>query len=217
MGEYRGPRLAQILIAVLVLGVLAAMLLPALQRPRVDERRVMGCRRMLSQIAMGMATYLNEFGDSRYYPCPLGRGLKPDDYNGAEWLASLYWTRILPDPGAFICPSSTDTNHDGRDLGSQRAIAGRFGSQTVSYAGMHYKSLTDTAGRPKAGAIMHDFPPNEPMASDDTEGSINHGDVNNGGTMVLFFDGHKEFWTHEKIDLERGVGLKGGPLWRLRN
>jgi len=34
---------------------------------------------------------------------------------------------------------------------------------------------------------------------------------------VVFFDSHVEFWTHEKIDLERGGGMRGEPLWRLRN
>jgi len=32
---------------------------------------------------------------------------------------------------------------------------------------------------------------------------------------VLFFDGHVEYWTHERVDLERGVGT--GELEHLRN
>jgi len=33
----------------------------------------------------------------------------------------------------------------------------------------------------------------------------------------LFFDTHVQFWTNTKIDLERGVGMKGTEVWRLRN
>jgi prepilin-type processing-associated H-X9-DG protein len=204
------------LFLVVVIGILAAMLLPAVARARGEARRIR-CRNNLNQVAKGMATYLNEHGDNRFYPCPLNRGAEPNNYNGAEWLASLYWTYVVPDPGVFLCPSSGDTNHNGLDLGTERAAQGRFGSQTVSYAGMHYHSLTDAAGQPIPGAIRDDFPPNMPMASDDTQGTINHGSRSNGGMGILFFDSHVEFATNTEVDLERAVGRKPGLLWQLRN
>jgi prepilin-type processing-associated H-X9-DG protein len=141
----------------------------------------------------------------------LGRGHDPKSYNGAEWLASLYWTGYVPDPGVFICPSSGDTNHNGVDLGATRTTA-TFGSQTVSYAAMHWRTITACGS-----AIRDDFPPNETMASDDTQGTINHGSRTYGGMSVLFFDAHVEFKTNEEIDLEHGVGQKGGVLEKLRN
>ena len=221
-GGSKAPIIAIIVVAVgcgglallMVIAILAGMLLPALARAREEARRIR-CRNNLHQIAMGMATYLNEHGDCRYYPFPLGRGTRPDDFSGAEWLASLYWTNVVPDPGAFICPSSPDTNDNGADLGEDRAEPGVFGDQTVSYAGMHYRSLTDREGRP--AAIPADYPPNVPMASDDTQGSVNHGEPRNGGMCVLFFDSHVEFKTNRDIDLERGVGQTGGLLQLLRN
>jgi len=219
MAETRGLPLAEVLAvlaAIAVLGVLALHYHLATLRSREDARRIR-CRSNLCQLGKGMATYLNEHGDGRWCPCPLGRGRDPSNYNGAEWLASLYWTDLVPDPSVFICPSAPDMNYDGEDLGTHHAVPGRFGSQTVSYAGLHYYSLTDKVGNPTAGAIREDFPPNEPMACDDTEGTINHGTPDNGGMSVLFFDSHVEFWFNTRIDLERGVGMKGGPLWRLRN
>jgi len=217
MGEQRGPTFLEIAALVVVLTLLAGVLLPALRPARESSGGRDPCRSNLCQLAKGMAMYLNALGDNRWYPCSLGRGFYPDDYNGAEWLASLYWTGIVTDPGLFVSPGSGDTNYAGEDLGTHHVIPGKFSSQTVSYAGMHYYSLTDKAGSPVAGAIRDDFPPNEPMASDDTEGTINHGTRDEGGMHVLFFDSHVEFWTNTKIDLERGVGMKGGPLWRLRN
>ena len=132
-----------------------------------------------------------------------GRGIDPGGYNGAEWLASLYWqgrdatgvlTSVMPDPGVFICPSSPDTNNMGADLGTYTADPRTFGSQTVSYAGMHYRSLTDAAGRPTDGAIRDDFPPNMIMAWDRKPFVM-------GKRSVLFFDSHVEFRTNTEIDL----------------
>ena len=235
---------AVVLAGMLMLALLAAMLLPALARTREQARRIR-CRNNLHELAKGFATYLNEHGDNRFYPCPLGRGLAADDYNGAEWLASLYWTAVVPDPGVFLCPSSPDTNHNGDDLGTHKAAARAFGSQTVSYAGMHHRSgtlqsrpisqggrklvfpgwggsseywiRTDASGRGDAGAIRDDFPPHLPMACDDTEGTVNHGTRRHGGTSVMFFDSHVEFRTSAEFDLERAVGDRRGLLSMLRN
>ncbi len=64
-------------------------------------------------------------------------------------------------------------------------------------------------------APRDDFPSSAPMACDDTQEPINHGEKDNGGMNVLFFDSHVEWWTHERVDLERGVGT--GALVHLRN
>ena len=220
MRKGRGLTLAEVVIVVVVATALflfvVFVILPRIPHPRGPSRRIQ-CRNNLNQLAKGMAVYLYEHGDNRWYPCPLGRGLVVGDYNGAEWLAALYWTGVMPEPGVFICPSSPDDNHRGRDLGTFRAVASRFSSQTVSYAGMHYRSLTDDDGNPKPGAIEEDFPPNMPIACDDTQGVINHGSANNGYMSVLFFDSHVDGITNTEIDLERGVGAKPGLLWQLRN
>ncbi|MBL7223256.1 MAG: prepilin-type N-terminal cleavage/methylation domain-containing protein [Candidatus Brocadiae bacterium] len=220
MKKRNGFTLIELLVVIAIIAILAGMLLPALARAREEARRIR-CRNNLNQLAKGFATYLNEHGDNRFYPCPLGRGTDPGDYNGAEWLASLYWCGTIPDPGVFVCPSSPDTNDNGDDIGTHKAT-GDFGSQTVSYAGMHYRSQTNATGNPIQGAIRDDFPPNMPMGCDDTQGAINHGEKNNGGMAILFFDSHVEFKTNTELDLETGVGDQGsGPrkplLWQLKN
>jgi prepilin-type processing-associated H-X9-DG protein len=89
----------------------------------------------------------------------------------------------------------------------------------VSYAGLHYYSTLDEKGVPQAGPITDDFPPGEPIASDDTEATVNHAGrwVSQGGMTVLFFDSHVEFFTDDRLDPTDAVGKKGGLLWRLRN
>jgi len=220
MKKRHGFTLIELLVVIAIIAILAGMLLPALARAREEARRIR-CRNNLNQLAKGFATYLNEHGDNRFYPCPLGRGTTATTYNGAEWLASLYWSGVVPDPGVFICPSSPDTNEAGADMGTHKAVTS-FGSQTVSYAGMHYDSLTDTDGAAISGAIRDDFPPNMPMGSDDTQGSINHGEEDNGGMAILFFDSHVEFKTNTELDLNEGVGATSSGdrkplLWQLKN
>ncbi|MFW6163399.1 MAG: type II secretion system protein [Planctomycetota bacterium] len=219
MRPRRGLTLAEVIIVILLVGLLAGIVLPMVFRQRETTwYPAKACmRRNLRSLARGMALYLNDFGDNRWYACPLGRGTLPGEYNGAEWLATLYWVGVVADPTVFLCPLSDDTNHGGFDLGSRSAVPGRFGSQTVSYAGMHWRSLTDRSGRPTTGAVADDFPPNMPMASDDTQGSINHGRRDSRNMSVLFFDSHAEVMTADELDLRKSVGQAGGLLWQLRN
>jgi type II secretory pathway pseudopilin PulG len=234
MKRTHGLTLAEVVISLAVVALLAFLLLPALARKR-DEVRRLRCRNNLNQMAKGMATYINELGDGRYYPWPGGRkgcgGTGQDaSFGGAEWLATLYWTRTRPDPGVFICPSSPDTNANGRDLGLHGCAGpgfrpgpdGKLKPNAVSYAAWGSTSVAvyETVKLGKSGivsksAIRDDVPPGEPMGSDDTEGSINHGRAGRGGMSVLFWDSHVEFWTHARVDLETGVG--SGDLVHLRN
>ncbi|MFC1806355.1 hypothetical protein ACFL09_05175, partial [Planctomycetota bacterium] len=191
----RKPLWARDLIVLIVVSCVLVVVVGGLvpvscARARVEARRIR-CRNNLNSLAKCMATYVHEHGGGRWYPFPLGRGTRPDDFNGAEWLASVYWCGVLIEPRVFLCPSTRDTHQGGRDVGTRRAIPGRFGSQTVSYAGMHYRSLTAADGRPTPGAIPDELPPNMPMASDDTQGSINHGRAGNSGMAVLFFDSQR--------------------------
>ena len=218
------------LLAVVVMVFVALALIHAR-----EESRPSPCRDNLNQLAKGMSTYLNEYGDCRFYPWPSGRagcGGSGDeaDFGGAEWLASLYWTRVKPDPVIFICPSTTDTNRNGEDLGDAGCCGslfrggpdGKLLPEAVSYAAFGADSVAvwerekgGRAGGPDKRAIKEESPPEAPMASGDTEGTINHGKAHRGGICVLFFDCHVEFWTQEKVDLERGVGE--GELVALRN
>ncbi len=249
MGARRGLTLAELVVTLIVVAVVAVgvvWLLWRLEATREEARRIR-CRNNLNSLAKGMAVYLNEHGGDRWFPFPLGLGASTDDFNGAEWLAALYWSGVLPDPQVYLCPSTTDRNAGGRDIGAARA-GPAFGSQTVSYAAMHYRCgaetdapagsghrdwshdrpdewsgwrdfrvATDRSGRPTPGAIRDDYPPNLPMASDDTQGTINHGRRGRRGVVVLFFDSHVEFWEEPAIDPANAVGRKPGPLWLLSN
>ncbi|HUT36507.1 MAG TPA: hypothetical protein VNE39_23670 [Planctomycetota bacterium] len=237
MASGSGIKLSHILVPVgilLVIVLVAGMFMPALNVCREDSRRIR-CRNNLNQLAKGMATYLNECGENDCYPWPAGRPgcgtVANPDFGGAEWLASLYWTRIIPDPGVYNCPSSPDSNEQGKMLGSVGCPSGKrldlqavSNLQAVSYAAFGNRSVGiymvskqgKAPGYAKSSlAVREDFPANEPMACDDTDEPINHGERDNGGMAVLFFDSHVEYWTHTRVDLETGVGQ--GDLCALRN
>jgi len=229
MRKPRGITLAELLIGVGALALAVVLLCYAVNHQRHEARRIR-CRDNLQQLAKSMTTYLSMYGDNRFYPWPAARagcGTRADpQFGGAEWLAGLYWEyQIIPDPGVFVCPSSRDDNQNGRLLGSWGCPCGKpLSPPTVSYAGMGDRSegiyLASKMGKGASYgtsklAIRDDFPPNAPMACDDTEEPINHGSRDNGGMNVLFFDSHVEWWTHERVDLERGVGT--GELVHLRN
>jgi prepilin-type processing-associated H-X9-DG protein len=195
---------------VLVMAILALMLVCEVRRAERGALLIR-CRGNLARLAKGMMTYSLDIGNKQWYPCPLGRGRDPSDYNGAEWLAMLYWTGVVPEPRVFLCPSSGDTNAEGAHLGDTGTSAD-FGSQTVSYAGMHWRSLTATGC-----AIRDDRPPKEALASDGTQGTVNHSKGSTGGLNVLFADAHVEWKPAEELDPETAVGKKGGLLEKLRN
>jgi hypothetical protein len=220
--------------AFFVIAVVGAALLQAGPDKARQEAKRIRCRNNLNMLAKGMATYLNELGDNRFYPWPAGRAgcggaREKADFGGAEWLASLYWTKIIPDPAVFVCPSSGDDNGKGEKLGSDGCPQGKdapkdgkLGPRAVSYAGFgadslfaYVKEKLKRELKDRKNAIRDDFPPNEPMACDDTEDPINHNEEDAKGMSVLFFDSHVEFWKPDKVDLERGVGEK--DLVALRN
>jgi len=224
MARERGITLAELLIGVFALAVAAGLLCYAVHSGRERAMKVR-CRNNLNQLAKGMATYLND----GHNPYPwlagyAGCGTRVDpNFGGAEWLASLYWVKIIQDPGVFLCPASEDGNGEGKKLGSYGCPGNRpLLEDAVSYAGMGDRSagiyFVSKQGKPASYAtsklaIRDDFPPNEPMACDDTEGGVNHGSARS--MNVLFFDSHVEYWTSDRVDAERGVGR--GDLCALRN
>ena len=199
-GRRRAITLIEILIIIFVAVIIAGMILPMLARPCGEDTRKMRCRTHLKQIHMAMTQYVDTWGEHKWYPFPVQAN--HGDYNGAHFLAALYWSGVMTEPALFLCQESKDTNHDGQDLGTH-APSPKFSGQTVSYAS---KGRSNCFGK----AMTDSYPPETAMACDDTEGSRNHKD----GMNILFFDSRAEW--NGNLDPRNAVG-KTPPLDALEN
>ena len=159
-------------ILLFVIAVLAGMLLPALCRSR-EESHISRCKNNLRQLGMGMIQYIDQYGKGRYHSWP---GKQKASFNGAQWIASMYWTSLLNEPDLYNCPYSVDDNDDGGELGRRFTVLRDI---DVSYAGHD--------GR--MGVIVDKMPSNTVMMCDDSEDPPNHDE----GVRLLDFDAHVEW------------------------
>jgi len=196
-GRRAGFTLIELLVVIAIISIIAALLLPAINRAREEARRI-NCRSNLRQLGTAMQQYLNTFGDHKYLPFPKGGR----DYNGAEFLAGLYWSGVMTEPGVYLCPSTVDDNLSGRELGTC-GPSPLFSTDSVSYASRG-KSRNFNA------PILDSFPPDTVLACDDTEGRPNHWQ----GLNVLYFDS-RTVWRTD-LSAEDAVG-RTPPLDVLEN
>ena len=188
--------------SIAVLAILAGLLLPALSKAR-EEARKLKCRNNLKQLATALNQYIDHMGGSRFLP------YIENQQTGAEFLVAVYWSGIVDEPRLYICPSSSDDNNLGADLGSSRNDPTRATRSDWERACSYASRLRGPGQRP----LTDTFPAATALACDDTEGKPHHCGLN-----VIFFDTHAEFF----MDLDPGPGADGAvgndePVDVLRN
>jgi len=175
------------LVVIAIIGILAAMLLPALQRAR-EEARKKDCMNNLHNIGTSMITYsLSNHESYPYY----------NSNNATDSLALLY-PNYLPTIPIFRCKSTSDQpkitveKYDDGSIKSRRF--GTTAPEWSSYGYDHRIGFRNVDPMTPIAADMDGSSVTKPQSA-----TANH----LGGQNVLFYDGHVDW---------RSVNTWGNPL-----
>ncbi|MCP5003445.1 MAG: type II secretion system protein [Planctomycetes bacterium] len=178
-----GFTLIELLVVVAIIGILAAILLPALSKARESSRKTQ-CTSNLKQIGLGLIMYANE-NDENF---PTGTDPMTD--------LNLLYPDYIAERKVFRCPSDnlvTVTSVATITAGS------KFNKDECSYGYDPSHTMADDPGtaiasdRPSnTGGNLPDAALNSPNHGGTTQ-AYNNPDVGGAGQNVLYIDGHVEW------------------------